>query len=88
MQKGRDVTRYVLTTFGGAGGQHACAVADSLGMRTVLVPPMAGVLSALGIGLADTTAMREQSVESRLDRRLERLATLADSLEQSARRAA
>src|SRR5215218_2646685 len=63
VQKGRDVTEYVLTTFGGAGGQHACAVADLLGIRTVLVPPMAGVLSALGIGLADTTAMRERSVE-------------------------
>ncbi|MEU8794006.1 hydantoinase B/oxoprolinase family protein [Streptomyces sp. NPDC048643] len=67
VQKGHDVTRYTLTTFGGAGGQHACRVADSLGIRTVLVPPMAGVLSALGIGLADTTAMREQSVEAPLD---------------------
>ncbi|MGB9304182.1 MAG: hydantoinase B/oxoprolinase family protein [Mycobacterium sp.] len=86
VQKGHDVTRYVLTTFGGAGGQHACAVADALGIRTVLVPPMAGVLSALGIGLADTTAMREQSVEIRLETAaLERLATVADSLEQSAR---
>ncbi|MFF4488225.1 hydantoinase B/oxoprolinase family protein [Streptomyces sp. NPDC001544] len=66
VQKGHDVTRYALTTFGGAGGQHACMVADSLGVRTVLVPPMAGVLSALGIGLADTTAMREQSVEAPL----------------------
>lgn len=86
VQKGHDVTRYVLTTFGGAGGQHACAVADALGIRTVLVPPMAGVLSALGIGLADTTAMREQSVEVRLDTAaLERLRTVADSLEQTAR---
>jgi 5-oxoprolinase (ATP-hydrolysing) len=86
VQKGHDVTRYVLTTFGGAGGQHACAVADALGIRTVLVPPMAGVLSALGIGLADTTAMREQSVEIRLDTAaLERLSTVADSLEQTAR---
>ncbi|GAA3154009.1 hypothetical protein GCM10017687_84820 [Streptomyces echinatus] len=67
VQKGHDVTRYALTTFGGAGGQHACRVADSLGIRTVLVPPMAGVLSALGIGLADTTAMREHSVEAPLD---------------------
>ncbi|GAA4547358.1 hydantoinase B/oxoprolinase family protein [Streptomyces collinus] len=66
VQQGHDVTRYALTTFGGAGGQHACMVADSLGIRTVLVPPMAGVLSALGIGLADTTAMREQSVEAPL----------------------
>ncbi len=67
VQKGHDITRYALTTFGGAGGQHACRVADSLGIRTVLVPPMAGVLSALGIGLADTTAMREQSVEAPLE---------------------
>ncbi|MEU8981604.1 hydantoinase B/oxoprolinase family protein [Streptomyces sp. NPDC048309] len=67
VQKGHDVTRYALTTFGGAGGQHACRVADSLGIRTVLVPPLAGVLSALGIGLADTTAMREQSVEAPLE---------------------
>ncbi|MFJ7076364.1 hydantoinase B/oxoprolinase family protein [Streptomyces sp. NPDC098781] len=67
VQKGHDITRYALTTFGGAGGQHACMVADSLGIRTVLVPPMAGVLSALGIGLADTTAMREQSVEATLE---------------------
>ncbi|MFH8341700.1 hydantoinase B/oxoprolinase family protein [Streptomyces sp. AM6-12] len=67
VQKGHDVTRYALTTFGGAGGQHACRVAESLGIRTVLVPPMAGVLSALGIGLADTTAMREQSVEAPLE---------------------
>jgi 5-oxoprolinase (ATP-hydrolysing) len=86
VQQGHDVTRYVLTTFGGAGGQHACAVADALGIRTVLVPPMAGVLSALGIGLADTTAMREQSVEIRLESAaLERLAAVADSLEQKAR---
>jgi 5-oxoprolinase (ATP-hydrolysing) len=86
VQKGHDVTRYVLTTFGGAGGQHACAVADALGIRTVLVPPMAGVLSALGIGLADTTAMREQSVEMRLDTAaLDRLATVADSLEHATR---
>jgi 5-oxoprolinase (ATP-hydrolysing) len=86
VQQGHDVTRYVLTTFGGAAGQHACAVADALGIRTVLVPPMAGVLSALGIGLADTTAMREQSVQMRLEpAALERLAAVADSLEQTAR---
>ncbi|MFJ2190614.1 hydantoinase B/oxoprolinase family protein [Kitasatospora sp. NPDC087861] len=63
VQQGHDVTRYALTTFGGAGGQHACAVAEALGIRTVLVPPMAGVLSALGIGLADTTVLREHAVE-------------------------
>ncbi|GGO16201.1 hypothetical protein GCM10010116_32710 [Microbispora rosea subsp. aerata] len=87
VRKGRDVTEYALTTFGGAGGQHACAVADALGVRTVLVPPMAGVLSALGIGLADTTVMREQSVEARLGpASARRLAGLADALEAAARR--
>ncbi|MET9181099.1 hydantoinase B/oxoprolinase family protein [Kitasatospora aureofaciens] len=63
VQQGHDVTRYALTTFGGAGGQVACPVAEALGIRTVLVPPMAGVLSALGIGLADTTVLREHAVE-------------------------
>ncbi|WP_329122998.1 hydantoinase B/oxoprolinase family protein [Streptomyces sp. NBC_01353] len=66
VQRGHDITRYALTSFGGAGGQHACAVADALGVDTVLVPPLAGVLSAYGIGLADATAMREQSVEAEL----------------------
>ncbi|MCC3773272.1 hydantoinase B/oxoprolinase family protein [Streptomyces sp. UNOB3_S3] len=86
VQKGRDVTEYALTTFGGAGGQHACAVADSLGIRTVLVPPMAGVLSALGIGLADTTTMRERSVELPLaEASMDRIRTVADELESAAR---
>lgn len=85
VQQGRDVTRYVLTTFGGAGGQHACAVADSLGIRSVLVPPMAGVLSALGIGLADTTVMREQSVESLLEpASMQRVQAVAEDLESAA----
>ncbi|UUU35334.1 hydantoinase B/oxoprolinase family protein [Streptomyces sp. CA-210063] len=86
VQKGHDVTRYALTTFGGAGGQHACMVADSLGIRTVLVPPMAGVLSALGIGLADTTAMREQSVEAPLEpASMPGVRETADDLESAAR---
>jgi 5-oxoprolinase (ATP-hydrolysing) len=86
VQKGHDVTRYALTTFGGAGGQHACMVADSLGIRTVLVPPMAGVLSALGIGLADTTAMREQSVEAPLEpASMSAVLKTADDLEGAAR---
>ncbi|MCT9083501.1 hydantoinase B/oxoprolinase family protein [Streptomyces fulvoviolaceus] len=86
VQKGHDVTRYALTTFGGAGGQHACMVADSLGIRTVLVPPMAGVLSALGIGLADTTAMREQSVEAPLEvAAMAGVHKTADDLESAAR---
>lgn len=67
VQRGHDVTRYALTGFGGAGGQHVCAVADALGIDTVLVPPLAGVLSAYGIGLADATAMREQSFEAALE---------------------
>lgn len=67
VQRGHDVTGYTLTTFGGAGGQHACLVADALGMQTVFVHPLAGVLSAYGMGLADRTAMRERAVETRLD---------------------
>lgn len=67
VQRGHDVTGYTLTTFGGAGGQHACLVADALGMQTVFVHPLAGVLSAYGMGLADRTAMRELAVEMRLD---------------------
>ena len=59
--RGHDVTRYTLACFGGAGGQHACRVADSLGMERVLVHPLAGVLSAYGIGLADVKAVRETS---------------------------
>jgi len=59
--RGHDVTRYTLACFGGAGGQHACAVADALGMERILVHPLAGVLSAYGIGLADVKAIRETS---------------------------
>jgi len=86
VQRGHDVTRYALTTFGGAGGQHACAVADALGITTVLVPPMAGLLSALGIGLADTTVLREQSVEEPLGTdATDRIETLAEELAAAAR---
>ncbi|HEY6512777.1 MAG TPA: hydantoinase/oxoprolinase family protein, partial [Burkholderiaceae bacterium] len=65
--RGYDVTQYTLQCFGGAGGQHACAVADALGMTRVFVHPLAGVLSAYGMGLADQIAMREASVELPLD---------------------
>jgi 5-oxoprolinase (ATP-hydrolysing) len=61
--RGYDVTRYTLQCFGGAGGQHACMVADALGMSRVLVHPLAGVLSAYGMGLADQNVIREQAVE-------------------------
>jgi 5-oxoprolinase (ATP-hydrolysing) len=66
VQRGHDVTEYALTSFGGAGGQHACLVADALGMKTVFIHGLAGVLSAYGMGLADQSAMREQAVEERL----------------------
>ncbi|WP_030274106.1 hydantoinase B/oxoprolinase family protein [Streptomyces sp. NRRL B-24484] len=86
VQQGHDVTRYALTVFGGAGGQHACAVADALGIRTVLVPPLAGMLSALGIGLADTAVLREQSVETRLEAAaMPRIEALAEELTAAAR---
>jgi 5-oxoprolinase (ATP-hydrolysing) len=64
--RGYDVTRYTLQCFGGAGGQHACLVADALGMTRVFVHPLAGVLSAYGMGLADQTVIKEQAVEVKL----------------------
>jgi len=64
--RGYDVTHYTLQCFGGAGGQHACLVADALGMTRVLAHPLAGVLSAYGMGLADQNVIREQAVECRL----------------------
>jgi 5-oxoprolinase (ATP-hydrolysing) len=67
VQRGHDVTGYALTSFGGAGGQHACLVADALGMKTVFVHALAGVMSAYGMGLADQTVMREEAVEARLE---------------------
>ncbi len=67
VQRGHDVTEYTLVCFGGAAGQHACLVADALGMQTVYLHPLAGVLSAYGIGLADVTAMQQQAVEAELD---------------------
>jgi len=86
VQRGYDITRYVLATFGGAGGQHACAVADQLGMTTVLIHPLAGVLSAYGMGLADVTAMREAAVEAELSpATLATAAGLATQLESAAR---
>ena len=66
IQKGQDATRFALQCFGGAGGQHACLVADELGMETVFIHPFAGVLSAYGMGLADQSAIREGAVEAPL----------------------
>jgi 5-oxoprolinase (ATP-hydrolysing) len=67
VQRGHDVTQYTLCCFGGAAGQHACLVADALAMTRVFIHPLAGVLSAYGMGLADQVAMRSQAVEARLD---------------------
>ena len=66
LEKGYDVSQYTLCCFGGAGGQHACLIADALGMKRVLIHPYAGVLSAYGIGLADIRVLREQTVEAKL----------------------
>ena len=66
VQRGYDVTEYTLCCFGGAGGQHACLVADALGMTRVFIHPLAGVLSAYGMGLADVRALKQQAVEARL----------------------
>jgi 5-oxoprolinase (ATP-hydrolysing) len=63
VQRGYDVTEYTLCCFGGAAGQHACKVADELGIERIYIHPLAGVLSALGMGLADVTAMRERAFE-------------------------
>ncbi len=65
--RGYDVTRYALACFGGAGGQHACLVADALGMDTVFLHPLAGVLSAYGMGLADLRVLKERALELPLD---------------------
>ena len=67
VQRGYDVTEYALTCFGGAGGQHACMIADTLGMTTVLVHPLAGILSAYGMGLADIRSNRQETIEAPLD---------------------
>ncbi|KAA2235805.1 hydantoinase B/oxoprolinase family protein [Salinarimonas soli] len=63
VQRGYDVTSYALNCFGGAGGQHACQVADALGMKTVLIHPFSGLLSAYGMGLADVRATRQAAID-------------------------
>ncbi|MFA6312723.1 MAG: hydantoinase B/oxoprolinase family protein [Sterolibacterium sp.] len=81
VQRGYDVTKYTLCCFGGAAGQHACLVADALGMTQALIHPLAGVLSAYGMGLADITAMRERSAEVPLaEDELPRCAAILDAL--------
>ena len=67
IQRGHDVTAYTLACFGGAGGQHACLVADALGMRRILIHRLAGVLSAYGMGLADLRLLKQKAIEAPLE---------------------
>jgi 5-oxoprolinase (ATP-hydrolysing) len=80
VQRGYDVTDYVLTSFGGAGGQHACLTADALGISTVLIHPFSGILSAYGMGLADIRATRQRTISDPLERALATLQPLTDEL--------
>ena len=82
--RGYDVTRYALQCFGGAGGQHACRVADALGMNRVFAHPLGGVLSAYGMGLADQSVMREASIEQPLETALDAVTARVDALAQEA----
>jgi len=85
VMRGHDVSGYALQCFGGAGGQHACLVADALGMSRVFIHPLAGVLSAYGMGLADRSALREQALECRLDEQgLDAAHALASQLQREA----
>jgi len=87
VERGYDITTYALNCFGGAGGQHACLVADALGMETVFLHPYAGILSAYGMGLADFTAMRERALECVLsEESFASLRTALDELAVEARR--
>ena len=88
VRKGYDVQGYTLVCFGGAGGQHACAVADALGMARVMIHPFASVLSAYGIGLADVRRLEQRSVEAPLDDALpERLRDIEAALRDGVRAA-
>ncbi len=86
VQRGYDITRYALNSFGGAGGQHACLVADALGMKKVLLHPFSGLLSAYGMGLADVRATRQKALDVALDSRGPgAVAALGDQLAAEAR---
>jgi 5-oxoprolinase (ATP-hydrolysing) len=87
IERGHDVTHYTLNAFGGAAGQHACLVADRLGIKRVMIHPLAGLLSAYGIGLAEMRLIREQTVNVPLDGAVSRLRETADTLANDARRA-
>ena len=78
IQRGYDVSEYTLCSFGGAGGQHACLIAETLGMRQIFLHPFAGVLSAYGIGLADLRILKEKAIEATLSEKI--LPLLTDTL--------
>ncbi|MBE9008605.1 hydantoinase B/oxoprolinase family protein [Pseudanabaenaceae cyanobacterium LEGE 13415] len=78
VQRGYDVTQYTLCCFGGAGGQHACLIAEALGMTKIFIHPFAGVLSAYGIGLADVRTLKEKAIEAPLS--TEQISTLEQTL--------
>lgn len=85
VQRGYDVTQYVLNSFGGASGQHACLVADTLGIQKILIHPLAGVLSAYGIGIANINTFREQTIEKPLRRDIKSsLCLIYENLEKDA----
>ncbi|WMW21616.1 hydantoinase B/oxoprolinase family protein [Methanolobus mangrovi] len=86
IQRGYDIKDYALCCFGGAGAQHACGVADALGIKRILIHPFAGVLSAYGMGLADQRIMKEHAVEKKLGRELiAEIRAIAAELEKSGR---
>jgi 5-oxoprolinase (ATP-hydrolysing) len=85
VQRGYDVSNYCLTCFGGAGGQHACMVADALGMKTVLIHPFSGILSAYGMGLADIRASRQHAVLQEIGHAVETIAPIRAALEKDVR---
>ncbi|VAW00590.1 5-oxoprolinase, HyuA-like domain / 5-oxoprolinase, HyuB-like domain, partial [hydrothermal vent metagenome] len=81
VERGYNVTGYALNCFGGAGAQHACLIADNLGMKTVLIHPLAGILSAYGMGLADISASQDRAFELPLsDEAIEKVATAITEL--------
>ncbi len=84
VQRGYNVTAYTLNCFGGAGGQHACLIADALGMKSVFIHPFAGVLSAYGMGLAEIRALRELQFDAPIDA-YDAACIALDDLEQQAR---
>ncbi|MCH8863115.1 MAG: hydantoinase B/oxoprolinase family protein, partial [Proteobacteria bacterium] len=85
VERGHDITAHALVSFGGAGGQHACAVADALAIGTILIHPLAGVLSALGMGLADLREMKMRTLELPLrDASMKEVVAALDALEQQA----